>query len=60
MGSSWVWLWAQSALLIAQLQASGGAQDSQIAPGQRHWPCTDKGDRSAVGLKSGVLRRGEY
>ena len=31
LGSSWVWLWAQSALLIAQLQASGGAQDSQIA-----------------------------
>ena len=26
-----------------------------VGPGQRHWPCTDRGDRSGAGLKSGVL-----
>ena len=29
-----------------------------VRPGQRHWPCTDRGDRSEAGLKSGVLVRG--
>ena len=29
------------------------------SPGQRHWPCPDRGDRSAEELKSGVLIRGD-
>ena len=28
-------------------------------PGQRHWLCTDRGDRSGAGLQSGVLMRGD-
>eukprot|EP00964_Phaeocystis_antarctica_P039094 scaffold22361_cov103-Phaeocystis_antarctica.AAC.4 len=32
---------------------------AQRPPGQRHWPCPDRGDRSGAELNSGVLRRGE-
>eukprot|EP00964_Phaeocystis_antarctica_P138901 scaffold103568_cov57-Phaeocystis_antarctica.AAC.1 len=30
----------------------------RLLPGQRHWPCSDRGDRSGAELKSGVLVRG--
>ena len=35
------------------------ASHQPAAPGQRHWPCPDRGDRSGAELKSGVCRRGD-
>ena len=34
-------------------------EHARASPGQRHWPCTDRGDRSGAGRKRGVLRGGE-
>ena len=38
---------------------SGMINREEFDPGQRHWLCTDRGDRSGVELKSGVLRGGD-
>ena len=40
------------------LEAATAAVATVSGPGQRHWPCTDRGDRSGAELKSGVLVRG--
>eukprot|EP00964_Phaeocystis_antarctica_P012494 scaffold6883_cov91-Phaeocystis_antarctica.AAC.6 len=37
-----------------------GRRRSSQSPGQRHWPCSDRGDRSGAGLKSGALMRGDH
>ena len=39
---------------------SGMINREEFDPGQRHWLCTDRGDRSGVELQSGVLMRGDH
>ena len=55
--------WTQAARVEATAgraaAAAAAAEAEAEDPGQRHWPCSDRGDRSGAGLKSGVLRRGE-
>ena len=38
----------------------GEPPTTAMFPGQRHWPCPDRGDRSGAEVKSGVLRRGGH
>ena len=48
----------QAALRSIEFAVAGAIVGALAAPGQRHWPCTDRGDRSGAELKSGVLVRG--
>ena len=42
--------------LFLSLSSVGRFPDLGARPGQRHWPCPDRGDRSGAELKSGVCR----
>ena len=44
-----------SAWLSPQQREQVAAEAHGRGPGQRHWPCPDRGDRSGAELKSGVL-----